>query len=370
MVSSSLQRQGQDARLPHGTYRCGRGTTKHIVIVAPDDVRPLDVFGPLEIFAEASRIVGAECGYSVEVMGLTCQAITASGGSRIVPHRSLAHDMGPIDTLILAGTPEAKPDPAIGKWLEARIGLARRIGAAGTGVFQLAALGYLAGRRVTTHWQHVEALKAEHPDIIAKPNRIFVKDGPLYTSAGVTASMDLALSFVEEDFGRDLPLAIARSLVMFLKRPGGHDQISQHLAAQMAALPAIQHVQAYILDSLQADLSVGALAKRASMSTRNFSRAFRRETNTTPAAFVEAARLEAACRYLEDTDVTLQRVAYFCGFGTVDNMRRALMRRFGTGAHEYRKRCRDGQIQRHAMALPLTTDARRSQPTGTICAVA
>ena len=172
------------------------------------------------------------------------------------------------------------------------------------------------------------------------PDQIYVQDGPLYTSAGVTAGIDLALKLIEDDYGRALALDVARRLVVFLKRPGGQSQFSAHLAAQIASEGPIQAVQHWILDHLSLDLTLTALAERAAMSVRNFTRVFQAETGATPADFVEMARVDAARRLLEDTDTPLKRVASWCGFASPDTMRRAFIRRIGAGPSDYRERFR------------------------------
>lgn len=204
----------------------------------------------------------------------------------------------------------------------------------------LAAAGLLEGKRVTTHWECAARLRAQYPTLNIDSNQIFIRDGNLCTTAGVTAGMDLALALVEEDYGRDLALIVARYMVMFLKRPGGQSQFSAHLAAQMSGKTKIQQVQQYVLDNLAAPLAVDSLAERAGMSVRNFTRVFRREMNMTPTEFVDAARLDAARLLLEDSGKSLQQIALRCGFGNADGMRRAFVRNLGVGPGEYRRRFR------------------------------
>jgi transcriptional regulator GlxA family with amidase domain len=193
---------------------------------------------------------------------------------------------------------------------------------------------------VTTHWQHATELAARFPATKVTPDQIFIQDGSLWTSAGVTAGIDLALKLIEDDHGRDVALSIARRLVVFLKRPGGQSQFGADLAAQIETEGRIQAVQHWILEHLPLDLTVKALAARAAMSVRNFTRVFQEEARMTPGDFVEMARVDAARRLLEDTDKPLQRVASSCGFANPDMMRRAFLRRIGTGPSEYRERFR------------------------------
>jgi transcriptional regulator GlxA family with amidase domain len=208
------------------------------------------------------------------------------------------------------------------------------------GAFVLAAAGLLAGRRATTHWAACAELQRRHPDVALEPDSIFVSDGGVYTSAGVTAGMDLSLALVEEDLGRRAALEVARWLVLFLKRPGGQSQFSTQLAAQVAEREPLRELQAWIADHLDADLSVPALAERACMSPRNFARTFRREVGMTPGAYVEASRVEAARIALDGTQEPIDAVARRCGFGTIETMRRAFHRRLGVGPGGYRDRFR------------------------------
>jgi transcriptional regulator GlxA family with amidase domain len=207
-----------------------------------------------------------------------------------------------------------------------------------TGAFILARAGLLDGRRVTTHWNVSAKLARAFPELQVESDNIFIKDGAVYTSAGVTSGMDLALALVEEDFGRSVALKVARELVMFMKRPGGQSQFSAHLAAQAAGLGTIRELQMWILENLTAPLTVEDLASHAGMSTRNFSRTFKRETGMTPADYVEMARIDAARRLLEETNSPLKRVADWCGFGDPNALRRAFVRRLGVLPADYRRR--------------------------------
>ncbi len=315
--------------------------TMRIVILAPPGVQSLDVVGPAEVFWEAARRLGDPDAYQVQVMGTTDGAVCGTGSLRLLADRTIYDPDEPIDTLLVGGDPAFDQiDPAVIAWLKRRIPSIRRYGSVCTGVFFLAAAGLLDGRRVTTHWECADKLEREYPKLIVDADQIFIREGALCTTAGVTAGMDLALALVEEDFGRELALIVARYMVMFLKRPGGQSQFSAHLAAQMSSKTPIQQAQEYALENLAGDLSVETLALRTGMSTRNFSRVFRREVNVTPAEFVEAARLDAARRMLEDTTTPLQRIAHACGFGNLNGMRRVFIRNLGIAPLDYRKRFR------------------------------
>ena len=216
----------------------------------------------------------------------------------------------------------------------------RRVASVCSGAFLLAEAGLLDHRRVTTHWESCPRLAQSYPLLEVDPNPIFVRDGDVYTSAGVTAGIDLCLALVEEDHGRDLALAVARQLVVFLKRPGGQAQFSSHLSTQLADHDELAAVQGWVADHLDADLSVAKLAERAAMSPRHFARVFRAETGVTPARFVEHARVEQARRRLEESTVGIEEIAHDCGFGTPETMRRAFLRALWVGPSEYRQRFR------------------------------
>ena len=217
-----------------------------------------------------------------------------------------------------------------------------------TGAFLLAKAGLLDGRRATTHWAYCAAFARRYPAVTVEPDPIFVRDGNVATSAGVTAGMDLALALVEEDLGRDVALEAARHLVVFLQRPGGQAQFSAQLAAQVADRAPLRELQAWIPDHLDDDLTVPALARRARMSDRNFARAFRRETGMTPGAYVEAARVERARIALEAGDLPVEAIAHQAGFGTVETMRRAFRRRVGVSPIDYRTRFRRNDAEEAA----------------------
>jgi transcriptional regulator GlxA family with amidase domain len=238
------------------------------------------------------------------------------------------------------GVVAACEDERLVAWVRAAAARSRRVASVCTGAFLLAKAGVLDGRRATTHWSGCAELARRHPEIEVDPDPIFVRDGHVITSAGVTAGMDLALALVEEDLGREIALEAARWLVLFVKRPGGQAQFSAQLAAQTAEREPLRELQSWIPDNLTADLSVPALAGRACMSERNFARAFRSETGMTPAAYVEAARVESARIALETGGLHVEAVARRSGFGTVETMRRAFRRRLGVSPASYRERFR------------------------------
>jgi transcriptional regulator GlxA family with amidase domain len=332
-----------------------------IVILAPPGVQSLDVVGPAEVFWEAARRLGDPSAYEVKVMGATDAPVAGTGSLRFLPDCAIDDPDEEIDTLLVGGDPSFQElDPKVVAWIRRRAPSIRRYGSVCTGVFLLAAAGLLDGRRVTTHWECAEKLEREFPEVIVDADQIFIQDGALCTTAGVTAGMDLALALVEEDYGRDLALIVARYMVMFLKRPGGQSQFSAHLAAQMSGKSPIQQAQEYALAHLNSPLSVEVLADKAGMSVRNFARVFRKEMEMTPADFVEAARLDAARRMLQDTGAPLQRIADACGFGNVDVMRRAFIRNIGVSPLDYRRRFKSAWPEGQAARKP----GARKRPGG------
>jgi transcriptional regulator GlxA family with amidase domain len=310
-----------------------------IAILAPPAVQSLDVVGPAEVFWEAARRRDDPGAYQIQVIGLSLQPIRGTGGIRLVPDTTIDDPDEPIDTLLIAGDPKLEDvDPRLIEWIARRAPHVRRFGSICSGAFLLAEAGLLDGRRVTTHWECAEELARRYPGVLVEADRIFLRDGPLCTAAGVSAGMDLALALVEEDFGRDLALAVARYMVLFLKRPGGQSQFSAHLAAQATAKSSIREVQEYVLQNLASDLTVEQLADQARMSLRTFTRTFHRETGKTPADFIRAARLDAARRLLEDSSLPLKTLAFESGFGNVSVMRRAFLRSLGIRPQDYRTR--------------------------------
>ncbi len=309
-----------------------------VVMLAPPRVQSLDIVGPAEVFWEAARRLGDPTAYEVQIMGTCNEPICGTGGLRFLCDRTIFDPDEPIDTLLVGGDPSFQGiDPSVTAWLARRVPGIRRYGSICTGVFVLAAAGLLEGQTVTTHWECAEKLKAEYPKLNVDADKIFIQNGRLITAAGVTAGMDLALALVEEDYGHDLALIVARYMVMFLKRPGGQSQFSAHLVGQMTSCSPMQTAVAHILANLRMDHSVEVLAKRVRMSTRNFARVFQRELNMTPKEFVELARSDAARRMLQDTAYPLQHIATVCGFGTVGSMRRVFVRNLGLRPLDYRQ---------------------------------
>lgn len=315
-------------------------------MLAFPDVQMLDVMGPLEVFSRASRWLQerglrADDAYRVEVIGLERGPFTASSGLRLYADRGYAQVRGGLDTLLIAGgrgTERHCAHPPLLRWIRRQAGAVRRLASICTGAFFLAEAGLLDGHRATTHWASCDALARKFPRVCVEPDRIFVKEGALYTTAGVTAGMDLALALVEEDLGREVALETARALVMFLRRPGGQAQFSAQLSVQLAEHELLRELQAYIQDHPSEDLSVPTLARRVAMSPRNFARVFTREVGMTPARFVTATRVETARRLLEETSESLEAVCALSGLGTTEAMRRAFLHLVGIPPSQYRER--------------------------------
>jgi transcriptional regulator GlxA family with amidase domain len=318
---------------------------RNVVILVYPDVQSLDVAGPLEVFGGARLLLEAGAtsgpGYRTTVVSPDGAPVETSSGLTIVPHADSGSAPAAIDTLLVAGGAGAEracADEALLDWVAERAQTARRVASVCTGAFLLAAAGLLDGRRATTHWAAATELARRHPLVSVDPEPIFVRDGPVWTSAGVTAGMDLALALVEEDLDRDAALTIARHLVLFLRRPGNQSQFSATLAARTPRRPGLREVQRFAVEHLADDLSVDALAALAHMSPRHFARSFAAEVGLTPARYVERLRLEAARRRLEEGEEPVAAVANACGFGTAETMRRTFLRALGVGPAEYRRR--------------------------------
>jgi len=308
----------------------------------------LDAVGPLEVFARANQVWterhrGEPAPYELLLVARAAGQVSTSTGFPLVAPTSLTEVRGPLDTLIVAGGNgvfAAGKDRALMRWLARQAPRARRVASVCTGAFLLAELGLLDGLRATTHWSACELLQRRYPKVRVDPDPIYVREGRIWTSAGVTAGMDLALALVEDDLGRDVALAVARRLVLFLKRPGGQAQFSAQLAGQLAGREPLRDLQTWIAEHPEADLSIEALARRVAMSPRNFARVFLRETGATPAKFVEVARVDAARRRLETDEGGVEQVAARCGFSSAEHMRRTFLRHVGVVPVDYRKRFR------------------------------
>ena len=316
--------------------------SRRVVFLAFPCFQMLDLTGPLEVFAQADKLFpSARRRYETEVVALTADPVVASDGLAVLPHRTMAEAAElPVDTLVViggAGVHEVMLDAVYVDWVRDLAPRARRVASVCSGAFLLAATGLLDGRRVATHWSKGDQLARLFPKVRVEDDPIFVRDDPVWTSAGVTAGIDLAMALVEADHGAEIARRIAKQLVVFVQRSGGQAQFSTQLAAQRPERDCLREVQAWIADHLDEDLSLAALARRAALSERHFSRVFRAETGMTVAAYVEAARVEAARRLLESTRDGLDRIARSCGFGTVETMHRTFNRAVRVTPGEYRR---------------------------------
>ncbi|MDB6077288.1 MAG: glxA [Akkermansiaceae bacterium] len=313
---------------------------RRIAILSVPGVQMLNLTGPMDVFFEANHLIGNALKYVVDIVGMDAGPVEASNGTRFIPDQTIHTALEAYDTILVAGSPgirEYEEDRELIDWLLNRARQARRVGATCTGAFLLAHAGLLDGRRATTHWNSTARMSRMFPAIKVDPSPIFVKDGSVYTTAGVTASVDLALALVEEDHGRKVALQIARQLILFIKRPGGQAQFSMHLAAQISGHEPVREIQEWIINHVDQDLSASALALKMGMSIRNFARLFKRETQMTPGDYVEAVRVEAARRILEEGSEPLKVVAGRCGFSNQSGLRRAFVRRLDVTPAEYRE---------------------------------
>ncbi len=326
---------------------------RRVVIVAFPGLQPLDAVGPFEVFSGAGRAVaglGRARGYRVTLASTDGAAVQTGSGLRICSD-PLPDVHERIDTLVLPGgegVEVARSDPALMSWIAAVAPGCRRVATVCTGAFLAAAAGLLDGRRVTTHWASADRLATEFPDLVVDPDPIYIRDGAVSTSAGVTAGIDLALALVEEDHGSEVAQTVARWLVMFLHRPGGQTQFASPVWVPRAERSAVRTVQGLIERTPGDDHRLPVLAAAAAMSVRHFARVFRQEVGETPGRFVERVRLEAARGELETTDATLEAVARRCGFGTAETLRRVFQRRLAVSPDSYRRRFRMSDQSRSA----------------------
>jgi transcriptional regulator GlxA family with amidase domain len=309
-----------------------------LLVVLFDDVQSLDVTGPVEVFAGAeTRCPGT---YRIVTASLDGAPVRTSSGLTLVPDRPLADAPAPHTLIVPGGQGSRRPDARLIDWLREHGPRADRLVSVCTGAILLARAGLLDGRRVTTHWAYCDTLARHHPETEVDPDPVYVRDGHIATSAGVTSGIDLALALVEDDLGREHALAIARHLVVFLRRPGNQAQFSAQLAAQTAQREPLREVQQWITEHPDDDLTVESLAARARLSPRHFARAFQAETGMTPGRYVDRVRLEHARRLLEDTADGIQEISRASGYGTPEAMRRAFVKALGAAPAEYRRRFR------------------------------
>jgi transcriptional regulator GlxA family with amidase domain len=303
----------------------------------------LDIAGPKDAFGEVKVLSRGESEYEMLTIGTTRGSVRSSSGLTVVPDRTIFDTCPDFDTVVVSGGLgifEAFDDPALSDWLKAQHRTARRVAAICNGLFALGAAGLLDNKVVTTHWMDVPRLASTFPRAKIEPDNIFVKDGKIYTTAGVTAGIDLSLAMIEDDFGRAMALDVAKYLIVYLRRAGGQSQFSPLLESQAAPGSQTAVLQQYMLDNLDADHTVASLAGRIHMSERNLARTFTKECGVTPMTFLNNARIDAARRYLEGTDLSLRDIALRCGFDGTDGFRRTFFRRLQINPSDYRDRFR------------------------------
>ena len=324
------------------TPRSAPNQIRVVEMLAFPGVQLLDVAGPLQVFSSANDLVARESGvapYILRVVGAGGQWVMASAGFGIAVN-PLPRIGAALDTLLIAGGPgveAAAADSLLIAWIRRRAAAARRVASVCTGAFLLGASGILDGRRAATHWSCCAELARRFPAVRVESDPIFVRDGPVWTSAGVTAGIDLALALVEEDLGRTVALAVARYLVVFLKRPGGQAQFSAALSLQTAE-DKFGALHDWIVKHLADDISLPVLADQAGMSERSFSRRYAKATGVTPIHAVERLRVEAARRLLSESRLPVKRISQRCGFGSEETMRRSFVRLLATSPQDYRAR--------------------------------
>jgi transcriptional regulator GlxA family with amidase domain len=308
---------------------------RKVVIVGPPPVQVLDVTGPLEVFSNAPD-------YEIQLANPGVERTLRTNRGIVLGEAAPIDDIrGPIDTLVVAGGPGAESgryDPNLITWIAKAATQSRRIASICTGAFLLAEAGLLNGKQAVTHWNFCDRLAREYPEVLVRPEPIYLRDGSIYTSAGITAGIDLSLALVEEDHGHEAALRIARFLVMFLVRPGGQAQYSHMLSHQAVTSQPLRELQVWMLQHLREDLTVEFLAERIGMSARHFTRVCLRETGMNPGQFVDRMRVEAAQQIIDSSSRGLKEVADSCGFKSADAMRRTFLRVLGVTAGEYASR--------------------------------
>ncbi|WP_052496317.1 GlxA family transcriptional regulator [Pedobacter lusitanus] len=313
---------------------------KLIVIVAIPDSLSLDLVGAADVFSCANEYKGGADNYRIVIVSaISSLEMTMTNGLGIHCSSSIYQLKEKIDTLIIAGFSACHQwdkFPELVSWLKQNSSVIRRVASVCIGAFVLAEAGLLNGKKATTHWKNCKELSSNYEDITVDPDPIYVKDGNVYTSAGATAGIDLALAMVEEDYDRDLSLKIARTLVLYLRRPGNQSQFSTLLSQQLSSKKPIEKLQTWIAGHLKEDLSVAVLAERLAMSPRNFARVFTAETGFTPARYIEKLRVESSRRYIEETRRSLDEIAVLCGFGSADTMRKVFLRNLKISPFDYR----------------------------------
>jgi transcriptional regulator GlxA family with amidase domain len=317
----------------------------------------LDIAGPSEVFSFANLMlllqgVTKEPAYIIDILAEQAGVVTTLMGLQIIATHAYKEVDYELDTLFIAGgfvpaglfpgievgDPSIFKNPDLIEWIRTMSTQVRRMASVCTGAFALAESGILNGRKATTHWDFCQRLILDYPEVAVEPNQIFIQDGHIFTSGGITSGIDLALAMLEEDWGHDIALAVARYIVVFLKRPGGQSQFSNYLTTEAASRPDLRDLQTWIMAHPTEDLRVEVLASRMCMSPRNFARLFLAETGLTPAKYVEMARIDVARHYLETSELSIEAIAEKSGFYDTERMRRSFIRQLGVNPKNYRNR--------------------------------
>jgi transcriptional regulator GlxA family with amidase domain len=315
-----------------------------LTLVVLDGVQALDVAGPLDVFTEANRFLPKKDHYVITLVGERPDSVACSSGIEFKVHHDYRNFDADSDLLLVAGGPrfpEYRPDPSLSAWLGQRARGARRFGAVCNGVFLLGHAGLLTGREITTHWDHAERLSSQFSDAKVRPDKIFVRDGNLFTCGGVTAGIDLCLALIAEDWGHDLAIKVAKQLIVYIRRDGGQSQYSPYLAVGPDEDSLVARVLKYVTDHISDDLTIEDIADAVGVSRRTFSRAFAKHAHVTPSVFVDQVRIDFARKLLEETDVPLKTIAFRCGFDNPTRMRMIFSRQLHTTPKQYRERFRD-----------------------------
>lgn len=334
-----------------------------VAIVVFDGVQALDVAGPMDVFAEANNFLSPEQRYQVTLVGMHPGAVRCANGLELKVETDYLHYGDQPDLLLVAGgpkLPELLPAPSFLAWLSTKAEGSRRYGSVCNGAFPLGHAGLLNGKEVTAHWHHVDRLVAQFPRARVRPDKIFVRDGSLFTCAGVTAGVDLCLALVTEDWGHDMALRIAKQLIVYIRRDGGQSQYSPYLAVGPKEETIVAKVLRHVTDHISEPLSIEQLADAVGVSRRTFSRVFAKDASMTPSAFVEQVRVDFSRKLLEETDLPLKTVAFRCGFHSANHMRVIFARRLDTTPREYRQGFRSSEIaesQEESGDLPMVSGA-------------
>jgi len=312
-----------------------------ITILVFNGVQALDVAGPLDVFAEANTFLAADQRYEVSLVGLQAGIVTCSNGMALSVSTDYHHYQASHDLLIIPGgpsLPDFSPDPEFSSWLVQQVQASRRFGSVCNGAFLLAHAGLLDGREVTTHWSDAKRLAEQFPQARVVPDKIFVRDGALFSSAGVTAGIDLCLSLVAEDWGNELAVRVAKRLVVYIRRDGGQSQFSPYLTESSEEDSIVGKVLKYVTEHMTETLSMAQIADAVGVGRRTFSRVFAKDAKVTPSVFVEQVRIDAARKLLEETALPLKTIAYRCGFHSATHMRMIFTRCLGITPSLYQQR--------------------------------